>query len=101
MPYQEAITVVMFLVTSCFQNNLAAQDMIRIVMREKGLSAKEAIEFSINREMHQKILKEGYVSIAFDLWAHDDPEREWDVLDEPVFELELDKLRERLIEDNC
>lgn len=82
-----------------FKDNLAAQDMIRIIMREKGVSAKEAIEFSANREMHQKILKEGYASIALGLWGHDDPEREWDVLDEPVFELELDKLRERLVED--
>lgn len=80
-------------------NNLAAQDMIRIVMREKGLSAKEAIEFCINRELHQKILKEGYASIAFDLWGHDDPTRKWNVLDEPIIELELNKLNERLIED--
>ena len=49
-----------------FSNNHVAQDMIRIVMREKGLSSKEAIEFSVNREMHQKILKEGYASIALD-----------------------------------
>jgi len=81
------------------KNNLAAQDMIRIVMREKNLSPKEAIEFSINREIHQKILKEGYASIALDLWGHDDPEREWNVLDDPIFELNLDKLQERLIED--
>ena len=80
-------------------DNSAAQDMVRIVMKEKNLSAKEAIEFSINREMHQKILKEGYASIALDLWGHDDPEREWDVLDNPIFELELDKLKENLIED--
>jgi len=81
------------------ENNLAAQDMIRIVMKEKGLSSKEAIEFSINREMHQKILTEGYASIALDLWGHGDPDRKWDVLDEPIIELEFDKLRERLIED--
>jgi len=80
-------------------NNLAAQDMIRIVMKEKGLSAKEAIEFSVNREMHQKIVKEGYASIALDLWGHDDPDREWDVLEEPIVEIELDKLKENLIED--
>jgi len=79
--------------------NFAAQDMIRIVMKEKNLSVKEAIEFSINREMHQKILKEGYASIALDLWGHDDPEREWNVLDEPIFELDLDKLKENLIKD--
>ena len=80
-------------------NNLAAQDMISIVMREKNLSPIEAIGFSINREMLQKILKEGYASIALDLWGHDDPEREWGVLDELILELDLDKLQERFIED--
>ena len=82
-----------------FSNNHAAQDMIRIVMREKGLSSKEAIEFSVNQEMHQKIVKEGYASIALDLWGHDDPEREWDVLDEPIIEIEFDKLRKQFIDD--
>lgn len=80
-------------------NNLAAQDMIRIVMREKGLSTKEAIEFCINCDMHQKILKEGYASIALDLWGHDDPYRKWEILDEPIIELELDELKEHLVED--
>lgn len=82
-----------------FKNNPAAQDMIRIVMKEKGLSAKEAIEFSVNREMHQKILEEGYASIAFDLWGHDNPGREWEVLDDSIINFEIDNLRERLIED--
>ena len=68
-------------------------------MRDKNLSVQDAIDFAINRDMHQKILKEGYASIALDLWGHDNPEREWDVLDEPIIDLELDKLRGRLVED--
>ncbi|HCC34132.1 MAG TPA: hypothetical protein DEQ02_00235 [Ruminococcaceae bacterium] len=82
-----------------FTNNLAAQDMIRIVMKEKDLAEKEAIEYSINRDIYQKILEEGYASIALDIWGHDNPEREWSVLDKPIFELSLDKLKERLVED--
>jgi hypothetical protein len=81
------------------KNNLAAQDMISIVMKEKGLSTIEAIEFSINHEIHQKILNKGYASIALDLWGHGGPDRKWDVLNEPIIELELDNLRERLIAD--
>lgn len=80
-------------------NNAAAQDMIRIIMREKNLLVNDAIDFAINRDIHQRILKEGYASIAFDLWGHDDPEREWDILDEPIIDLELDNLRGRLVED--
>lgn len=81
------------------RNNAAAQDMIRIIMREKDLSAKDAVTFAVNRDIHQKILKEGYASIALDLWGHDNPERIWDTLSNPVVDLELDKLQERLIED--
>ncbi|WP_293718343.1 hypothetical protein [uncultured Phascolarctobacterium sp.] len=81
------------------QKNLEAQDMIRIIMRDKNLSVKGAIDFAINRDMHQNILKAGYASIALDLWGHDDLERKWDILDNPVFDLELDKLRQRLVED--
>ena len=33
------------------KDHLAAQDMIRIVMKEKKLSAKEAIESSVNLKL--------------------------------------------------
>lgn len=82
-----------------FKDNLAAQDMIRIIMRDKNLSVNGAIDFAINREMYKTILKEGYASIAFSLWGHDDPEREWDTLENPIIDVELDKLRQRLVED--
>lgn len=82
-----------------FRSNAAAQDMIRIIMRDKNLSVQDSIDYAISRDMHQKILNEGYASIAFDLWGHDNPERKWDVLDEPVIDLKLDKLREQLVED--
>ena len=73
--------------------------MIRIIMREEDLSAKDAVTFAVNRDMHQKILDAGYASIALDLWGHDNPERVWDTLSNPVVDLELDKLQERLIKD--
>ena len=79
--------------------NAAAQDMIRIIMHDKSLLPDEAVKFAINRQMHQKILQEGYSSIAFDLWGHDNPEREWDKLDNPIIEVDLDKLSTRLVED--
>ena len=80
-------------------NDAAAQDMIRIIMRRKDLSAEDAVAFAVNRDMYQKILKTGYASIAFNLWGHDDPERVWDTLSNPVIDLEFDKLQEKLIED--
>lgn len=82
-----------------FTEHLDAQDMIKIVMDEKGLSAEDSIKFSVNRTIHQHILKAGYASIALGLWGHDDPEREWKVLDKPIIEIEFDKLSQNLIND--
>lgn len=82
-----------------FKGNTAAQDMVRIVMAEKGLSAEEAILFSINRDIYQCILNAGYASIALGLWGHDDPERKWKTLKAKCVEIEFDKLRQNLIDD--
>ena len=80
------------------KSNAAAQD-IRIIMKEKELSAQDVVVFAVNRDMHQKILKQGYASIALDLWGHDNPGQVWDTLAVPVVDLKFDKLQERLIED--
>ena len=82
-----------------FTERFDAQDMIKIVMDKKGLSAQESIKFSVNRSIHQHILKTGYASIALDLWGHDNPEREWVELDEPIIDIEFDKLSQNLIND--
>ncbi len=82
-----------------FTNNATAQDMISIIMRDKCLSAEAAISFAITREMHQKILKKGYASIALGVWNHDDPEEQWGTLANPIFEVDLNKLQGRLVED--
>lgn len=81
------------------RNYPAGQDMIRIVMRDKGMSAEEAVNFAINRNNYFQIVVEGWASIALGLWGHDDYERKWETLDEPVLEIELDDLKTRLIED--
>ncbi|MBS6798441.1 MAG: hypothetical protein KH297_01050 [Firmicutes bacterium] len=82
-----------------FTENPTAQDMISIVMKDKNLSEKDAVEFSINLEMYGKIVKEGYASIAFDLWGHDNPERKWKRLKNPIIEINIDAEKERLIAD--
>ena len=81
-----------------FTKYLKAQDMIRIVMREKGLSEKQAIAFSINNEIYQQMLEAGYASIALSFWGHDDYQRIWDKLDSPIIEIELNKIQKNLID---
>lgn len=65
-------------------NNAAAQDMIRTIMRDKGLSSQDAVSFAVSPDIHQRILKAGYASIALGLWGHDDPERVWSTLSNSV-----------------
>ena len=76
----------------------AAQDMVNIIMRDKNFTAKEAIEFAINRDNCMRILKEGYAGIAYDLWGHAEPEREWDELDNPIIQIELSDSQRKLID---
>jgi len=77
----------------------AAQDMVRIVMRDNSLSAEEALKFSVNQNIYNQIVEAGYASIALDLWGHADPEREWDKLDEPQMEIEFDEFSQSLIDN--
>lgn len=82
-----------------FSNNAAAQDMISLIQKEKNLSGEEAIKFSVNKEIFREILNAGWASIALPLWGHDNPNREWNVLDNPFFEFEVDKLTYNLINE--
>lgn len=76
-----------------------AQDMVTIIMRDKNLSVEDALKYAINKTIYQNIIKAGYASIALDLWGHDDPQREWDVLVSPIVQVEFDKLTQNLIND--
>ena len=81
------------------KGNTAAQDMVRIVMASKELSVEDAILFSVNQDIYQRILSTGWASIALPLWGHDDPERKRQALKDKCIEMEFDSQRQRLIED--
>ncbi|MCL2496324.1 MAG: hypothetical protein FWF04_02780 [Clostridiales bacterium] len=78
-------------------NHPAAQDMVRLIMEKKGLPVKEAINFSINHDIYNRILETGYAFIAVDLWGHGGPNRKWEVLGEPLIEIDFDEIRQGLI----
>lgn len=82
-----------------FKKNPAAQDMITIIQKDKCLSAPDAIKFSINKDIYSKILSTGWASIALGLWGHDDPEREWNRMDNPYFEVEIEESKQKLVYD--
>ena len=82
-----------------FSNHRAAQDMISIIEKDKGLSAVEAINFCINQEAYKRILETGWAAIALNLWGHDDPERVWSKMDNPHLDVEIVDNKKKLIND--
>ena len=82
-----------------FSNHRAAQDMIRIIEKDKGLSAVEAINFCINQNVYKRILETGWASIALNLWGHDDPEREWSKMDNPYLDVDIEESKLKLVND--
>ena len=79
------------MITFYLEQHPAAQDMIQIIVKEKNLSATEAINFAISKDSCNKILNTGWRDIAVDLWGHADPERKWSMLNNPVIQTELDE----------
>ena len=80
-----------------FKKQEAAQDMIKLIEKEKELSVAEAINFSINLEICNRILKTGWGSIALPIWGHGDPDLEWSLLDNPCVEIEISEDKAQLI----
>lgn len=82
-----------------FENHAEAQDMIKIIQKEKEMSVVDAIAYSVNDRMYNKIIEEGWASIALGLWGHDEPERQWDKLEYPCVEVEFEESKMKLIEE--
>lgn len=80
-----------------FTKHEEAQDMIRLIQKEKGFSVAEAIDFSINLDKFNQIIETGWASIALGLWGHDDFEREWLTLDNPCIDVDFSEEKINLI----
>lgn len=74
-----------------------AQDMICTIMKEKNLTPEKAILSSITQKNCVTILSTGWAGMAVSLWGHDNPDRDWQTLENPVVELKLSKDKERLV----
>ncbi|MCD7724575.1 MAG: hypothetical protein LUI12_03335 [Clostridiales bacterium] len=80
-----------------FTKEPIAQDMIFLLMKEKGLTKEDAVSYAINMEIADSILSEGWASIALPIWGHGNPDREFNILDNPVIEVELSELQKKLL----
>ncbi len=81
-----------------FTNHEIAQDMIRLIQKEKGLTESQCISLAVNSKTCKQIIDTGWASIALSMWGHDNPEREWLLLDNPIVDVELENDKEQLIE---
>lgn len=80
-----------------YADDKIAQDMICTIMRERNLTPTKAILSSITQRNCVTILSTGWAGIAVAHWGHDNPDREWQTLENPVVELKLSKDKERLV----
>lgn len=81
-----------------FSDDMNAQDMLKQIMKSKNLTAEKAILSSITQKNCVTILSTGRAGIAVSLWGHDDPDREFEQLDNPIVEIKLSKDKIRLLE---
>ena len=81
-----------------FSKDLGAQDMVSTIMKEKNLTAEKAVLSCITQKNCVTILATGWADMAVSLWGHDDPEREFQKLENPKFEIKLSKDKIELLE---
>ena len=82
-----------------FTQHYAAQDMINIIAKDKQLSLQSAIGYSITKKNYTDIIKNGWADIALSLWGHADLEREWEELENPCLEVDLDAEQSNLVNE--
>lgn len=80
-----------------FSNNAIAQDMLVKIMKEKNLNPEKAILSSITQKIFIRIIETGWGEVALPIWGHDNPERTWGKLDDPIVKIKLSKDKERLV----
>ena len=65
----------------------AVQDMLGIMMNADKVTCPTAASSVVNKERYNNIAETQWGVIAVDLWGHGDPHREWNKLENPVFEM--------------
>lgn len=80
-----------------FKNDAIAQDMLVKIMKEKNLNPEKAVLSSITQKTFIRIIETGWGQIALPIWGHDNPDREWEKLKDPIVKIKLSKDKEHLV----
>ena len=78
-----------------FSKKAAAQDMLAIIMKKKGLSAQAALLSCISNENYHSIITSGWANMAYSHWGHADLDRDWLELENPVFYVSMSEEQEK------
>ena len=73
-----------------FTNDGIGQDMILTIMKDKKMTAEEAIKSCITDANLLIAVKTGWASIAVSLWGHATPDKKFKNLDTPLIKVMLD-----------
>lgn len=84
-------------ITLDFTDDVIAQDMLVKIMKEKNLNQEKAILSSITQKIFIRIIETGWGEIALPMWGLDNPEREWEKLNDPIIKIKLNKDKEHLV----
>lgn len=82
-----------------FESEKEAQDMIRLIQTDKGLSVSSAIEFAVGSQVHQSNISTGWLSIALSIWGYDNPERKWLSLENSLVIVDMEEDKFKLVQD--
>ena len=72
-----------------FTHEKSAQDMLCILARDEQCTYEEALKKIVNKANGFKILHIEWLPIAHANWGHDDPNREWMRMEDPVVDVDL------------
>lgn len=81
--------------------NPEVQDMLGIIMAANHVSCEEAAVSAINNDNCRAIGKTGWSVIAVSQWGHAEPNRVWNKLEIPVFDISLSHEQVNLLISAC
>lgn len=69
-------------------------------MKDKRLATPaEAVQTSVTEKLKKRLIREGWASLAYPIWGHDNYNRPWETLAEPVFEVELSNAQWKMVQE--
>ena len=80
-----------------FEKDINSQDMIKTIVRKKGISIEKSITSSITQKNFIDIIDLGYTGVALSMWNHANPEKVKEKLQNPIVKFKFTENKQRLV----